>query len=53
MKVDYNEEMSVRKSLAFEIEADVVSREIAARAQHYARQVKIPGFRPGKIGCWN
>jgi len=49
LKVDYNEETSVRKSLAFEIEADVVSREIAARAQHYARQVKIPGFRPGKI----
>jgi trigger factor len=49
VKVEYNEETSVRKSLAFEIEADVVSREIAARAQHYARQVKIPGFRPGKI----
>jgi trigger factor len=49
LKVEYNEETSVRKSLAFEIEAEVVSREIAARAQHYARRVKIPGFRPGKI----
>jgi trigger factor len=49
LKVEYNEETSVRKSLAFEIEADLVSREIAARAQHYARRVKIPGFRPGKI----
>jgi len=49
LKVDYNEETSVRKSLAFEIEADVVDREIAARAQHYARRVKMPGFRPGKI----
>jgi trigger factor len=49
LKVDYNEETSVRKSLAFEIEAEVVDREIAARAQHYARRVKIPGFRPGKI----
>jgi trigger factor len=49
LKVEYNEETSVRKSLAFEIEADVVSREIEARAQHYARRVKIPGFRPGKI----
>jgi trigger factor len=49
LKVEYNEETSVRKSLAFEIEADVVSREIAARAEHYARRVKIPGFRPGKI----
>ena len=49
MKVEYAEESSVRKSLTFEIEADVVGREIAARAQHYARRVKIPGFRPGKI----
>jgi len=49
LKVEYNEETSVRKSLAFEIEAEVVDREIAARAQHYARRVKIPGFRPGKI----
>ena len=49
MKVDYNEETTVRKSLAFEIEADVVDREIAERAQHYARRVKMPGFRPGKI----
>jgi trigger factor len=49
LKVEYSEETSVRKSLAFEIEAEVVSREIAARAQHYARRVKIPGFRPGKI----
>jgi trigger factor len=49
LKVEYNEETSVRKSLAFEIEAEVVDREIAARAQHYARRVKMPGFRPGKI----
>jgi trigger factor len=49
LKVDYSEETSVRKSLAFEIEAEVVDREIAARAQHYARRVKMPGFRPGKI----
>jgi len=49
VKVEYAEETSVRKSLAFEIEAEVVDREIAARAQHYARRVKIPGFRPGKI----
>ena len=49
MKVEYAEETSVRKSLAFEIEAEVVDREIAARAQHYARRVKMPGFRPGKI----
>lgn len=49
MKVEYNEETSVRKSLAFEIEPEVVEQEIETRARHYAKRVKIPGFRPGKI----
>ncbi len=49
MKVEYNEETSVRKSLSFEIEAEIVEKEIESRAREYARRVKIPGFRPGKI----
>ncbi len=49
MKVEYNEESSVRKSLSFEIEADVVGREIEERARDYAKKAKIPGFRAGKI----
>jgi trigger factor len=49
LKVEYNEETAVRKSLAFEIEPEVVEREIEDRAKHYAKSVKIPGFRPGKI----
>ena len=49
LKVEYNEETSVRKSLAFEIEPEVVEKEIETRAKHYAKRVKIPGFRPGKI----
>ena len=49
MKVDYVEETSVRKSLSFEIEADVVDREIEARARDYAKKLRLPGFRPGKI----
>ena len=49
MKVEYVEETSVRKSLNFEIDADVVGREIEAQARDFARKVKIPGFRPGKI----
>ena len=49
MKVEYVEETSVRKALAFEIEAETVAQEIEARAREYARKVKIPGFRPGKI----
>jgi trigger factor len=49
LKVEYVEETSVRKALAFEIEAETVTREIEARAKEYARKVKIPGFRPGKV----
>ena len=48
MKVEYVEETSVRKALAFEIEPDVVDKEIEARARQYARSVRLPGFRPGK-----
>mgnify|MGYP003694139013 CR=1 FL=1 len=39
----------MRKALAFEIEPEVVDKEIADRAKDYARKAKIPGFRPGKI----
>lgn len=49
MKVEYIEETSVRKALAFEVEPEVVGREIEARVKEYARRVKLPGFRPGKV----
>ena len=49
MKVDYIEETSVRKALAFEVEPEVVQAEIDRRARELARKVKLPGFRPGKI----
>jgi len=49
LKVEYVEESSVRKSLSFEIEPEVVEKEIETHARDYARKVKLPGFRPGKI----
>jgi trigger factor len=49
LKVEYVEETSVRKSLSFEIEPEVVEKEIETRARDYARRVKLPGFRPGKV----
>jgi trigger factor len=49
LKVDYSEESSVKKALHFEIEPEVVDREIAERSKHYASRVKLPGFRPGKV----
>src|SRR5688572_20017556 len=49
LKVEYNEETPVRKSLSFEIDADVVDKEIADRAKDYAKKLKLPGFRAGKV----
>jgi trigger factor len=49
VKVEYVEETPVRKSLSFEIEPEVVAREIESRAQEYARTMKLPGFRAGKV----
>jgi trigger factor len=49
LKVEYVEESSVRKSLSFEIELEVLEAEVEKRAQGYARKLKLPGFRPGKI----
>jgi trigger factor len=49
LKVDYLEESSVKKALAFEVDPDTVQHEIDARARELARRVKLPGFRPGKV----
>jgi trigger factor len=49
LKVEYAEESSVKKSLSFEVEPDLVDAEIAERSKHYANRVKLPGFRPGKV----
>ena len=49
LKVEFVEESSVRKSLAFEIEPEVLETEVQKRAQDYSRKLKLPGFRPGKI----
>jgi trigger factor len=49
LKVEYVEETSVKKALSFEIEAEVVLKEIEARTKDYARKMKLPGFRPGRI----
>ncbi len=49
MKVEYAEESSVRKSLSFEVEAELVEQELETRARDLARKVKLPGFRAGKV----
>jgi trigger factor len=49
MKVDYTDVSDTQKSLVVEIPSDVVEHEIERVARDYARQAKLPGFRPGKI----
>jgi trigger factor len=49
VKVDYIEETSVRKALAFEIEREVVQKEIDEKSRELAKKARIPGFRPGKV----
>ncbi len=48
MKVDYIEETSVRKALAFEVDKELVQAEIDRRAKNLAKKARLPGFRPGK-----
>ncbi len=49
MRVEYVEETSVRKALAFELEPSILEQEIDKRAHDYARKARLPGFRPGKV----
>jgi len=49
LKVEYAEETSIRKSLSFEVEAETVEQELAGRARDYARKLRLPGFRAGKV----
>jgi trigger factor len=49
MKVDYTDVSDTHKSLVVEIPSDVVDHEIERVTRDYAKQVKLPGFRPGKI----
>lgn len=49
MKVDYTDVSDTQKSLVVEIPSDVVEHEIERVTRDFARQAKLPGFRPGKI----
>lgn len=49
MKVDYVEEGSCRRHLDFEIPPETVADAFEQRAAQLGRQLKLPGFRKGKI----
>jgi trigger factor len=48
MRVDLTEQNAVKRSMAFEVDPEEVSRETRAVLQGYAAKARIPGFRPGK-----
>ncbi|MDR7556320.1 MAG: trigger factor [Armatimonadota bacterium] len=48
MKVEWRRESPSRAVLDVEVPAGEVSREVQAAARRLARQVRVPGFRPGR-----
>src|SRR5512141_343342 len=49
MLVDYKDISPVKKMVGVEIPAEAVSRELDRVTNEFAKQAKVPGFRPGKI----
>lgn len=49
MKVQVEEVSPVEKRLSIEVEPAFVERQLAEAYATLARQVKVPGFRPGKV----
>jgi len=48
MKADFVDVSDTQKTLTVEIPSDLVDAEIERIAKGYARQARLPGFRPGK-----
>jgi trigger factor len=49
MKVEFTDVSDTQKSVAVEIPSDVVGGEIDRVVRDYARSLRLPGFRPGKV----
>jgi trigger factor len=49
MKVEFTDVSDTQKSVAVEIPSDVVGGEIDRIVRDYARSLRLPGFRPGKV----
>jgi trigger factor len=49
MKVSLVEETAVKKALDFEVDPDVVEKELEKQAKAIGRKAQLPGFRPGKV----
>ena len=48
MKADFQDVSDTQKTLTVEIPSDLVDAEIDRIAKGYAREARLPGFRPGK-----
>ena len=48
MKADFTDVSETQKTISIEIPPDVVDAEIDRIARGYAKEVRLPGFRPGK-----
>lgn len=48
MRFDLTDQSPVKKSMAFEVDPEEISRETQAVLHGYAEKTAIPGFRPGK-----
>jgi trigger factor len=49
MLLNYTDVSSVKKEVEVEIPADLIANESKRVTSEFARQAKIPGFRPGKV----
>jgi len=49
MKVQVEDVSSIEKRLSIEVEPTVVEKELSQAYAALAKQVKLPGFRPGKV----
>lgn len=49
MLLNYTDVSSVKKEVEIEIPADLIANESKRVTSEFARQAKIPGFRPGKV----
>jgi|APLak6261679142_1056127.scaffolds.fasta_scaffold00012_80 trigger factor len=49
MKVQVEDVSAIEKRLSIEVEPALVEKELSAAYSNLSRQVKVPGFRPGKI----
>jgi trigger factor len=49
MKVQVEDVSAIEKRLSIEVDPTLVEKELTAAYSNLSRQVKVPGFRPGKI----